>query len=296
MPNLTIAEQIIYTTTRISSFRSGVDKGSGTGFFFNFPMGDGKTVPAILTNKHVVEGCDQIQVTCHLRGEDGGPSGKFIPCSLDARLGALLLHPDEQVDLCAILFGPILNQAEENGTPLYYTGLDFGLIPQAEDWQYFDAIEEIIMVGCPNGIFDEHNNLPITRRGNTATSLSKMYGGNNEFMIDMACFPGSSGSPIFVYDRDGYLDRKTNTYRMGQSRLKFVGILYSGPLITNNGKVILNQPPKVEVAAMMHLGNAIRSSQINGIHKEVLSRFSDAKPANEEVGEVSFEPTDTSDV
>ncbi len=283
MPNLTIAEQIIYTTTRISSFRDGAGVGSGTGFFFNFPIGEGTIVPAILTNKHVVEGCDQITVNFHIRGDYGGPSGKFIPCHLDARLGELIPHPDDKVDLCAIPFGRIVNQAEANDTPLYYIALHPEIIPEAEDWQYFDAIEKIIMVGCPRGIFDEYNNLPITRHGNTATSLSKMYGGYNEFMIDMTCFPGSSGSPIFVYDRDGYLDLKTNTYRIGQSRLQFVGILYSGALITNSGKLILNQPPKAEVSAMMHLGNAIRSCQIEGIHKEVLSRFRDAKSTTEKV-------------
>jgi len=292
MTELTIAEQMTYTTTRISSFKGGAGVGSGTGFFFNFPMGEGKIIPAILTNKHVVEGCDQIAVSCHTRGEDGSPSGKFVPCLLDTGPGALILHPDDQVDLCAIPFGPILNQAVSNGTPLYYTGLDFSIIPKAEDWKYFDAIEEIVMVGCPRGIFDEYNNLPITRRGNTATALSKMYSGKNEFMIDMACFPGSSGSPIFVYDRDGYLDRKKNTHIIGASRVQFVGILYSGPLITNSGEVILNQPPKVEVAAMMHLGNAIRSTQIKGLHNEILSRFSDAKPTTEEVGEISFEPSE----
>ena len=74
--------------------------------------------------------------------------------------------------------------------------------------------------------------------------------------------------------------------------MQFVGILYSGPLITNSGEVILNQPPKVEVAAMMHLGNAIRSTQIEGLHNEILSRFSDAKPTTEEVGETSFEPSE----
>lgn len=136
------------------------------------------------------------------------------------------------------------------------------VIPASDDWQYFDAIEEVTMIGCPNGISDEVNNLPISRKGITASSLAKNYNGKPEFMVDMACFPGSSGSPVFVYDRNGYVDRKTGSYMVGSSRLLLVGILYAGPLITNTGTIVLGQTPTVQVAAMMHLGNVIKSSEI----------------------------------
>ncbi|MCR8546203.1 serine protease [Salipiger sp. P9] len=288
MAELTLAERLTLTTTRISAFQDGAQVGFGTGFFFNFKISDQQIIPAIITNKHVVNGCDQITVVCHT-AKGSEPSGEFIPCHLDARPGAILAHPDPDIDLCAIPFGPILNQAEANGTPLFYTGLGFDIVPQDDDWQYFDALEEVIMIGCPRGIFDEFNNLPITRRGNTASSLSKLYGGKQEFMVDMACFPGSSGSPIFVYDRNGYLDRKTNNYHIGASRIQFVGVLYSGPLIASDGKIVLQQNPKIEVSSMMHLGNAIRSSQLHGIEKQVLARFSAVAPKSEDVGEVSFD-------
>ncbi|PTW99132.1 serine protease [Pararhodobacter aggregans] len=288
MPGLTLAEQLTLTTTRISAFRGGAQVGFGTGFFFNFKVSDDLFIPAVITNKHVVAGCDQVTIVCHT-AEGPKPSGSFIPCHLDARPGAIISHPDPDVDLCAVPFGPILNQAEANGTPLFYTGLDFGLVPEDDDWQYFDAFEEVIMIGCPRGIFDDFNNLPITRRGNTASSLTKLYGGKQEFMVDMACFPGSSGSPIFVYDRNGYLDRKTNSFKIGVSRVRFVGVLYSGPLITNDGKIVLQQQPKVEVSAMMHLGNAIRSSQLHGIEELIKARFSAEIPKNADVGDVRFD-------
>ena len=288
MPNLTLTEKLTLTTTRISAFRGGAEVGLGTGFFFNFKVSEEQCIPAIITNKHVVAGCDKITIVCHT-ANGAEPSGNFIPCHLDARPGTIISHPDTDVDLCAIPFGPILNQAQTNGTPLFYTGLDFGNVPKEDDWQYFDALEEVIMIGCPRGIFDDFNNLPITRRGNTATSLTKLYGGKQEFMVDMACFPGSSGSPIFVYDRNGYLDRKTNSYNIGASRIHFVGILYSGPLITNDGKIVLQKQPKVEVSAMMHLGNAIRSSQLHGIEKLIVARFSAGAPKNEDVGDDSFD-------
>ncbi len=129
------------------------------------------------------------------------------------------------------------------------------------------------MIGCPRGISDEVNNLPIVRRGITATSLSKLYNGKPEFMVDMACFPGSSGSPIFLYNRNGFFDRKQNSYMMGTTRLKFVGVLYAGPLVTNDGQLVLGQVPRVAVQSMMHLGNALRSTTVLEIGAEITARF-----------------------
>lgn len=154
MPELTLAERLTLTTTRISAFSGGKQVGVGTGFFFSFKISEDQLLPAIITNKHVVNGCDQITIVCHT-ADEAKPSGKFIPCHLDTRPESVLLHPDPDVDLCAIPFGPILNQAEAQGTPLFYSGLDFSLVPKDEDWQYFDALEEVVMIGCPRGIFDD---------------------------------------------------------------------------------------------------------------------------------------------
>ena len=58
------------------------------------------------------------------------------------------------------------------------------------------------MIGYPIGLIDEYNNKPIVRKGITATTYNIDYNGKKEFLIDIACFPGSSGSPIFIR-RDG---------------------------------------------------------------------------------------------
>ena len=48
------------------------------------------------------------------------------------------------------------------------------------------AIEEIIMIGYPVGIWDSANNMPIVRKGITATRPDIDYEGRKEFMIDAA--------------------------------------------------------------------------------------------------------------
>jgi hypothetical protein len=264
MPDLTLAERLLYSTVKLTASKAGIIVSTGTGFFTYFAKDGDRFFPAIVTNKHVVNGADQITAICHFADNDK-PSGKFVPCTMAISPGSYIEHPEVGVDLCAIPIGDILTQANNAGTPIFVQWVDQRIIPPENDWQLFDAMEEVTMIGCPNGISDEVNNLPIARRGITASPLSKRYNGKEEFLVDMACFPGSSGSPVFIYDRNGYLDRRTNQYMIGVQRIVFVGILYAGPQIANSGQIILGQPPRVMVAAMMHLGNVIRSSALHAI-------------------------------
>ncbi len=272
MPELTLAERLLYSTVKLTASKNGVPVSTGTGFFMSFAAEGSVIMPAIVTNKHVVQGADQITAICHF-AEGDKPSGKFVAFNLVIAPGSYIGHPDPAVDLCAVPIGDIMNQASNAGTPIFIQWIDLSIIPSDDDWQYFDAIEDVTMVSCPNGISDESNNLPIVRRGITASSLSKRYNGKDEFMVDMACFPGSSGSPVFIYDRNGFLDRRTNSYKIGAQRILFVGVLYAGPQISNNGQIILGQPPRVIVAAMMHLGNVIRSSAVRVLDAEFRRLF-----------------------
>ncbi|MGL5353385.1 MAG: serine protease, partial [Clostridium sp.] len=98
------------------------------------------------------------------------------------------------------------------------------------------AIEDVTMVGYPNGLWNEANNLPLFRRGITASHPGFDFNDTNIGVVDMACFPGSSGSPIFILNENGYTD-KTGTH-LGNSRLIFLGILFSGPTMSIDGTLI----------------------------------------------------------
>ncbi|MEB0261247.1 MULTISPECIES: hypothetical protein [unclassified Mucilaginibacter] len=89
-------------------------------------------------------------------------------------------------------------------------------------------LEEILMVGYPNGIWDQINNKPILRRGITATHPNFDYNGQKEVMIDTACFPGSSGSLVFIFNEHGYQDKKGNI-TLGSSRVYLLGVLFARP-------------------------------------------------------------------
>src|SRR5690606_32118899 len=118
--------------------------------------------------------------------------------------------------------------------------LDKSLIMSDEELDQLTALEDIIMIGYPNGIWDSVNNLPIMRRGITATHPKMDFNGKPEFMIDAACFPGSSGSPIILLNEGSY--RTQDSIVMG-SRVKLLGVLYAGPVSTVTGNIqVVNIP------------------------------------------------------
>jgi len=86
-----------------------------------------------------------------------------------------------------------------------------------------DALEEVVFVGYPNNLFDKANLTPIMRRGSTATPVALDYGRRPAFLIDAAVFPGSSGSPVLIFDRGMYATRGGST-QVG-SRVILLGVL-----------------------------------------------------------------------
>ena len=58
MNNLSIYEQLSFSTTRIETEDEKGRTYSGTGFFFSLKVKDGE-VPLLVTNKHVVKGMEK---------------------------------------------------------------------------------------------------------------------------------------------------------------------------------------------------------------------------------------------
>lgn len=206
-------EQLYYCTTRIMVFNGG-RVSTGTAFFFNLEI-DKKTYPLLITNKHVLfnkQNCNfQIELHTSLTQK------KII----NVNPGFWLFHPTE--DLAFIFLGPILNTNLQEDEKLENVFLMEKNLVLSKDIAFLDAIEEVIMVGYPKGIYDEFNNFPVIRKGITSSPLTLNYNGKKQGLIDIALFPGSSGSPVFVY----------RNYVGGDLRLKndyvrFIGVNFQG--------------------------------------------------------------------
>lgn len=274
---VTIFESMLYSTVKLSGFKGHTPVGTGTGFFWRIQEGTGHAI-VIATNKHVIEGCDRLEAVCHVADKGGSPSGSFANVSMNVDPAGVFAHPDPNVDLCALGFSDLMAQADASGHPIFLRALEAENIPTSKDWADFDAVENVLMIGCPRGIYDEVNNFPIVRQGITATSLANNYNGAPEFMIDMACFPGSSGSPVFM-NKTGYVDKSTGSYMIDAHRFFFLGVLYAGPLITNKGEIKFGHAPTVEVAAIMHLGQVVKSTEMRSIEALVRARLGPAPAA-----------------
>ena len=123
---------------------------------------------------------------------------------------------------------PIFKNLTNNGISFFYRNFDKSIIPTEEQMKELTAVEDVLMVGYPIGLWDEMNNYPIFRQGITATHPANDYNGKSEFMIDVACFPGSSGSPVMLYNIGNYVKKGGGTV-IG-SRFFLLGILYAGPV------------------------------------------------------------------
>src|SRR4030095_4497779 len=241
---------------------------TGTGFIVSADVDGGKSVPLLVTNRHVIGDAESLTFKLHRSNEVGdAPSGHFDLCDVAKARG---YYPDDAgVDLAAIPIAGLFEQLKAQGTPAYYRAVGMDLFPDASDWKEFDRLEDCIIVGCPNGVYDSTNNFAIFRKGCTASSLAVNYEGREEFLMDIACFGGSSGSPIFTYNLATRFNRQSGNFELGGRALKFVGMLYAGPTYMHEGRVIM-RTPIVNLRTTMHLGFAIKSSQVRQLVQEIL--------------------------
>jgi hypothetical protein len=101
-------------------------------------------------------------------------------------------HPSDDVDLCATPMEPFRQQAERADKRIFFTTLSTEHIPNEQILPQLLALEPVTTIGYPIGLWDEINNLPIARRGMTATHPRVDFNGERIGLIDIAAFPGSS--------------------------------------------------------------------------------------------------------
>ncbi len=264
--SLSPAEQLAHSTVRIECVLSGGGTGTGTGFFYSLNREGDRHVPVIVTNKHVVAGATSGRFLLTLQNADGGPAvGQHQAFELSSFEQRWAPHPDQNIDLCVMPIAPLLQAAEGRNVKFFFTSLDQTLIPTASDIEDMVGLENVTMVGYPNGLWDEVNNLPIFRKGVLATDYKHNWNGRKEFLIDAACFPGSSGSPVMLFEVGSYQTRKGNF--MGTSRIKLLGVLYAGPQHTVEGEVrvvvVPTQQKAIAVAGIPNnLGIIIKAEQL----------------------------------
>jgi hypothetical protein len=185
--DLSVAEQLAHTTVRLECDLPGGEVSTGTGFFFNFAVEGAKAIPAIVTNPHVVKDATVGRFQLTVQGPNGGPIvGSTVSVSLDTFEPRWIPHPSPTIDLCAMPLGPLLHEARAKGKSIFYRQFALSDVATDAELKALDQIEEITMIGYPNGLWDKTNNMPVFRRGATATHPALDWNGSPEFMIDAA--------------------------------------------------------------------------------------------------------------
>ena len=269
----------MYSTARIATSYSGNVAGSGTGFFFDFDAKGGRRLPVLITNNHVVKGATTGTITVHLADATGlQPNGETLSLTFSDFESRWIRHPNAEIDMCAMPIGPVIQEIENRRQKVYAIYLDSSLVRTDTQLQELDAVCDVLMVGYPNGLWDETHNFPLLRRGITATHPAFDFNGRPETVIDMACFPGSSGSPVVIYET-WYRDRKGNI-NMGLRQI-LLGILYAGPRVTEKGVIITESIPTATrpvsvTPMMMHLGYVIKAREVLSLGEYIMQTYPDA--------------------
>jgi len=234
-------EQLIHSTVRIEC-ESLQGKSSGTGYFYSFLNSGMGGVPCIVTNKHVINGATKGKFHLTIRDENAKPNlNSHLPIEFNNFENMWIKHPDPNIDLAIFPINPLVEQSKARGIEFYFILLSQENIANQELLDSLPSMEEIIMIGYPSGLWDERHNLPIIRKGITATHPKLPYNGKPEFMIDAACFPGSSGSPVFLANIGSFVD-KSGALCAG-TRIALLGTLYAGPQHTTTGEVRIVEVP-----------------------------------------------------
>lgn len=264
-----IIDQLIHSTVRIEVTLKDGSSACGTGFFMSFLKQEtnGRGIPVIITNRHVIKDSQTGSFHLTIAKPDGLPDlGNHHRFTLNDFETLWINHPDQDVDLAAFIVSPILRKFDEQfGAKVFFCPLTTDIIPTNEERQELSSMEEVVMIGYPSGIWDEVNNLPVIRRGITATHPNINWNDKTEFLTDIASFPGSSGSPVILLNRGVYLDRIGKAY--AGIRNLFLGIHYAGTIHTAAGTIEIvtiptNAAPVPFIQIPNNIGVAINSKRL----------------------------------
>lgn len=201
----------------------------------------------------------------YIHTESGNGERRSFNITVDGGEMVWVKHPDNSVDLCALPLQGGFDSMQKYDPSAHHVTLDESLIPSQVELEKLSPFEDVIMIGYPIGLIDEVYNAPLMRKGMTATHPRYDYNGKPIFLIDCACFPGSSGSPVCLLDNGPYVE--DGVLNLGQRRFKLLGILFSGPVQRATGEINIVDIPTIQrlvstTGVMVNLGNVIKSRKL----------------------------------
>ncbi len=261
MDTKSIAEQLLFTTVRIETKNYDESMSVGTSFIFDYKLKDNSYL-FLVTNKHVIHNAKEGVLT-FVRGSSKPLLGKAYRLKIVNFKNYWVGHKKDEIDVAVMPFVPLLNYIYSQGVNIFFRAIPSTLIPDNEKLKELDAIEEVTFIGYPAGLWDEKNLLPIIRKGVTATPVYIDYNGEKQFLIDASVFPGSSGSPVFIYNSGIYWNKEDNSTVVGH-RVLFLGILSAVFTTPDTGEIIIptKMVPHVRIKQLVDIGIVFKAETI----------------------------------
>ena len=238
----TLIQSLFLSTVRIEANLPEGEAAIGTGFLFAFESPDRPVTFFLVTNRHVVEDAESGWFTFIRSGEGSTPAlGHGVRVEMPSFEEAWHGHPNPELDIAVLSLSPMIHhRVEPNGPTVGEITSAAPVrsvhVPTPEHLETLDAIEDIIFIGYPDGLYDELNLTPIARKGITATPLQLNYGGEPVFLIDATVFPGSSGSPVFAAPNTLRANEDRSITVVG-SQMMLLGVLSEVFFTTEEGKI-----------------------------------------------------------
>lgn len=241
---------------------------------------DAGEIPLIVSNKHVL--CGKAWIEFDFASMDGTGQRLFGP-STRIRIAAgqlpIFEHADTNVDLAAMPLNPLVERLKYGGKKPHALLLGKENLAPPKIEVMLHASTTVLMVGFPNGIMDEANNLPVVRRGTLATHYKADYQGQSNFVVDIASFGGSSGSPVFALFEHLLPDGQGNISLLTEPQIYLLGVLHSGPMMTTRGEIVPVPVPTsffaIQTNLMIHLGYCAKASRIEEISGAIKTYISE---------------------
>lgn len=226
-----LGTQLLFTTVHLWIENKDESKSTGTGFIYTVESKkEGSTIPFLVTNYHVIHNAKRVLVE-FIEAKDKKPNREEkLRVEIEGDQFRQFVKPEN--DLAIFPVAPIFNQFQSAGKQVFYRTIDPNMVPDKKVIDELGAIEDVTFIGYPSGIYDQKNSSPLVRKGITSSPIWNDFRGESCFVIDAGVFPGSSGSPVFIYNQGSYA---TNSGITVGTRLLFIGVI-SETIIRQDGK------------------------------------------------------------
>jgi hypothetical protein len=260
-----VPDQLSRSTVRLKCSNGNGNTSIGTSFYVNVTESAEKNFPVLVTNRHVVSGFTSVELSFSTSPDPRLATPIDKKSIFFNKLNEVVFyHPDDSVDLALILLGPILNSDANHGATINLTPIPLDKFVSADLERDMSFAEDVLVIGYPQGIWDSTRNLPIVRKGITASPSMIDYEETSRFLIDCSIFPGSSGSPVFLYNYPTYVENGKIEFG---TRWCLLGVISSVHLFEASGNVTEAPAPvaindKIVARIPNNLGIAIKAREV----------------------------------